>query len=67
MHLINSFSSNKDTSYVLLKVHIKIFLCKGKTQRNSTEQGRGKDDSLQEKITVCLVQNLFNCRENVLL
>lgn len=64
-HLINSFSCNRDTPCVSLKAHIKKFLSNRNTQRNSIEQGRRKDDSPQEKITVYLVQNLFNSRVNI--
>lgn len=42
-----------------LKADIKKVLCKLKTWRNNVEQGRGKDDSPQKKITVCLVQKPF--------
>lgn len=63
-HLI-SFSCNRDRSCISLKADIKKVLYKLKTQRNSVEQGRRKDDSSQKKITVCLVQNLFNSSKNI--
>lgn len=63
-HLI-SFRYNRDRFHISLKADIKKVLYKLKTYRNSVEQGRGKDDSLQKKITACLVQNLFNSSENI--
>lgn len=67
IHLMNSFSCNRKTSHVSLKAHIKNFPCNRNIQENSTEQGRRKDNLLQKKITVFLVENLFNSKVNILL